>query len=381
MKAGPQVFQPRFTSHGFQYIEITGIDTPLPLADVQGVAISSVHDADGRLPDVERQGEPALVEPGLVQRRQLPHHADGLPAAERAHGLVGRHQRLLAHRDLRLERRPVPHAAHVRHARRPVRRPAGSPTSLPSAAASAACSGAVPASSCRGRSTCSTRTPALLERHYPAMVAYIELPGNDPRSEDGPEHRRHAGRLAGAAEQPAGQRVPRDRVPRATTWPSWRRSPTVLGKTADAIKYRDLADKRKAFFNATFVNADKKTLATGGSGFGGAHRAGCRARIPPRRHPDVVRRRTRTRRVQPRERAAPRSRTSPTTVDAREHRRRRGDAAGALADDRVHRDGVDQQGAVAERPVRAGVPAAAERPLSRRGSTPSTRARRRSGNA
>ena len=43
MRAGPQTFQPRFTSHGFQYVEITGIDGPLPLAAVQGVAISSVR--------------------------------------------------------------------------------------------------------------------------------------------------------------------------------------------------------------------------------------------------------------------------------------------------------------------------------------------------
>jgi len=42
MKAGSQVFQPRFTSPGYQYIEITGIDEPLPLAAVQGVAISSI---------------------------------------------------------------------------------------------------------------------------------------------------------------------------------------------------------------------------------------------------------------------------------------------------------------------------------------------------
>ncbi|HNY39257.1 MAG TPA: family 78 glycoside hydrolase catalytic domain [Bryobacteraceae bacterium] len=44
MKAGPQVFQPRFTSHGFQYVEVTGIDKPLPLEAVQGVAISSVRE-------------------------------------------------------------------------------------------------------------------------------------------------------------------------------------------------------------------------------------------------------------------------------------------------------------------------------------------------
>lgn len=43
MSGGTQVFQPHFTSHGFQYIEITGIDEPLPLNAVQGLSISSVH--------------------------------------------------------------------------------------------------------------------------------------------------------------------------------------------------------------------------------------------------------------------------------------------------------------------------------------------------
>ena len=38
MKAGPQTYQPRFTSHGFQYVEITGIDRPLPLAAAIGCA-------------------------------------------------------------------------------------------------------------------------------------------------------------------------------------------------------------------------------------------------------------------------------------------------------------------------------------------------------
>lgn len=42
MKEGNQVYQPKFTSHGFKYIEITGIDTPLPLDAVQSVAISSI---------------------------------------------------------------------------------------------------------------------------------------------------------------------------------------------------------------------------------------------------------------------------------------------------------------------------------------------------
>lgn len=43
MVDGKQTFEPRFTSHGFQYIEITGIENPLPLDAVNGVAISSVQ--------------------------------------------------------------------------------------------------------------------------------------------------------------------------------------------------------------------------------------------------------------------------------------------------------------------------------------------------
>ena len=42
MKEGDQVFQPRFTSRGYQYIEISGLKEALPLESVQGIAISSV---------------------------------------------------------------------------------------------------------------------------------------------------------------------------------------------------------------------------------------------------------------------------------------------------------------------------------------------------
>ena len=37
-----EVFSPRFTYHGFRYVEITGVDKPLPTEDVQAIAISSM---------------------------------------------------------------------------------------------------------------------------------------------------------------------------------------------------------------------------------------------------------------------------------------------------------------------------------------------------
>lgn len=52
----------------------------------------------------------------------------------------------------------------------------------------------------------------------------------------------------------------------------------MLGKSSDAAKYKALYEKRKAFFNATFVNAGKKTI--GIAGRGGFGRPGATAAPP-----------------------------------------------------------------------------------------------------
>lgn len=41
-KGGTEIIAPRFTYHGYRFIEISGIDKPLPLASVRGTVISSV---------------------------------------------------------------------------------------------------------------------------------------------------------------------------------------------------------------------------------------------------------------------------------------------------------------------------------------------------
>ena len=43
-KDGWQQYQPHFTSHGFRYVEITGVDQALPVAAVKGVVMSSIHE-------------------------------------------------------------------------------------------------------------------------------------------------------------------------------------------------------------------------------------------------------------------------------------------------------------------------------------------------
>jgi len=42
LKGGNEVIQPRFTFHGYRFIEITGIEKPLPIASVKGEVISSL---------------------------------------------------------------------------------------------------------------------------------------------------------------------------------------------------------------------------------------------------------------------------------------------------------------------------------------------------
>lgn len=43
-KDGDQVIEPRFTFHGYRYIEITGMDAALPLDAVEGIVISSIQE-------------------------------------------------------------------------------------------------------------------------------------------------------------------------------------------------------------------------------------------------------------------------------------------------------------------------------------------------
>lgn len=44
LKGGDEEIQPRFTFHGYRFVEITGIKEALPLEDVKGRALSSVHE-------------------------------------------------------------------------------------------------------------------------------------------------------------------------------------------------------------------------------------------------------------------------------------------------------------------------------------------------
>ncbi|GAB3742599.1 glycoside hydrolase family 78 protein [Spirosoma lituiforme] len=42
LKGGDELIQPRFTFHGYRYLELTGVDQAVPVADVKGLVISSI---------------------------------------------------------------------------------------------------------------------------------------------------------------------------------------------------------------------------------------------------------------------------------------------------------------------------------------------------
>jgi alpha-L-rhamnosidase len=120
----------------------------------------------------------------------------------------------------------------------------------------------------------------LLERHYPAMVAYMAYLETtiDPKtglSSDG-----QLGDWLGPQNNALGSAFLVTAY-HAFSLDIMAKVASILGKPADAAKYRDQYDKRKAYFNATFVNAEKKTLATGGGGMDGGQRGAATPGAPP----------------------------------------------------------------------------------------------------
>jgi alpha-L-rhamnosidase len=103
----------------------------------------------------------------------------------------------------------------------------------------------------------------LLERHYPAMAAYMAYLETtiDPKtglSSDG-----QLGDWLGPQNNALGSAFLVTAY-HAFSLEIMAKAAGLLGKTADAAKYRAEYEKRKAYFNATFVGAEKKTLAPAG---------------------------------------------------------------------------------------------------------------------
>ncbi|MGD0775255.1 MAG: family 78 glycoside hydrolase catalytic domain [Candidatus Solibacter sp.] len=280
MKAGSQVFQPRFTSHGYQYIEITGIDKPLPPEAVQGVAISSVRELTA---DYKTSSEKVnrlwsnLVWSNIDNFLTIP---TDCPQRNERMGWSG---------DINVFSRTATYISTAdqfltRHmyAMRDVQAASGRFTDV--APVGGGFGGVLWGSAgivVPWETYLQYNDVALLERHYPAMAAYMDYLETtiDPKtglSSDG-----QLGDWLGPQNNALGSPF------LSTAYHAYdlgimAKVAEILGKSGDAAKYRGMYEKRKAFFNATFVNAERKTLGTGGGrgGRGGPGGAGGRGGAP-----------------------------------------------------------------------------------------------------
>jgi alpha-L-rhamnosidase len=269
MKAGSQVFQPRFTSHGYQYIEITGVPAPLPLEAVQGVAISSIRELTA---DYKTSSEKVnrlwsnLVWSSIDNFLTIP---TDCPQRNERMGWSG---------DINVFSRTATYVSNAdqfltRHmyAMRDVQAASGRFTDV--APIGGGFGGVLWGSAgivVPWEAYLQYKDVGLLERHYPAMAAYIDYLETtiDPKtglSSDG-----QLGDWLGPQNNALGSAF------LVTAYHAYdlgimAKVAEVLDKHDDAAKYRGMYEKRKAFFNTTFLNGEKKTLATGGGrgGFGG----------------------------------------------------------------------------------------------------------------
>jgi alpha-L-rhamnosidase len=267
MKDGPQVFQPRFTSRGYQYIEITGIDAPLPIENVEGVTISSVLDLTA---DYHTSNEKVnqlwsnLVWSNIDNFLTLP---TDCPQRNERMGWSG---------DISVFSRTATYVSNSdqflrRHmlAMRDVQRSSGKFTDI--APIGGGFGGVLWGSAgitVPWEAYQQFKDEGLLEEHYNAMVDYIDYLEGTLDPETGVTTDGQLGDWLGPQNNQLG-------TPFLTTayhvFDLWimKQVAGLLGKQEDAARFGEMYRERRDFFNRTFIDEDGKTLALiTGRGFG-----------------------------------------------------------------------------------------------------------------
>jgi alpha-L-rhamnosidase len=258
MRAGKQTFEPRFTSHGYQFIEISGLDAPLAAAQVQALVISSVRaitaSYESSNPKVNKLWSNILwsnVDNFLSVPTDCPQRNERMGWSGDI-SVFSRTATYLSNADPFLQR-------HLR-ALRDTQQPSGRFADI--APVGGGFGGVLWGSA-------GITIPwelyqqyadvGALQEHYPAMVHYIEylattIDPNTGLSSDailgdwlGPQNKQ----LGQAFLATAYHILDLDIVARVAV---------VLGRQDDAARFRKMYSDRKAFFNKTFVNPDHQTL-------------------------------------------------------------------------------------------------------------------------
>jgi alpha-L-rhamnosidase len=267
MKDGQQTFQPKFTSRGYQYIEITGIEAALPLAAVQGVVISSVlqltADYETSNPRINKLWS-NLVWSNVDNFLSIP---TDCPQRNERMGWSG-DINVFAHTSTYISNSDQFLKRHM-YAMRDVQTPAGRFTDI--APVGGGFGGVLWGSAgivVAWQAYLQYNNITLLQEHYDAMVKYIDYLSTTINKDTGISSDQALGDWLGPQNNKLGQAF------LVTAYHIYDLSimtevAKVLGKTSDAERFTKLHAERKAFFNSKFVNADHKTLGLIGGGRGG----------------------------------------------------------------------------------------------------------------
>lgn len=268
MKDGAQVFQPKFTSRGYQLIEITGIDEPLPLEAVEGVAISSILDLTAEYNTSNSKVNQLwsnlcwsnvdnflTIPTDCPQRNERMGWSGDISVFSRTATYVSNSNQFLR-----------------RHmfAMRDVQKESGKFTDV--APIGGGFGGVLWGSAgitVPWEAYQQYNDVAMLEEHYDAMVAYIDYLETTLDPETGITSDGQLGDWLGPQNNALG-------TPYLTTAYHvfdlyiMKNVAEVLGKEEDASRFEEMYQERKAFFNKTFINEEGKTLGLvgGGRGFG-----------------------------------------------------------------------------------------------------------------
>ncbi len=269
MKDGQQVFQPHFTSRGYQYIEITGIDEALPLESVKGIAISSILELTAGYetsnPKVNQLWS-NLVWSNIDNFLTIP---TDCPQRNERMGWSG---------DISVFSHTATYLSNVdqfltRHmyAMRDVQSAAGRFTDV--APVGGGFGGVLWGSAgivVPWEDYLQYKDLSLLEMHYPAMVSYMNYLETTIDAKTGISSDGQLGDWLGPQNNQLGTAFLTSAY-HTYDLGIMEKVAGILGKNSDAGKYKSMYEKNKAFFNTTFVNADKKTIGLigGRRGFGG----------------------------------------------------------------------------------------------------------------
>jgi len=266
-KAGMNIIRPRFTFHGYRYIEISGVDTPPDLKDVRGLVISSVRETTAAYETSNEKvnrlfdnilwslyGNFLSIPTDCPQRNERMGWSGDISVFSRtATYLAGVNQffrrHLMAMRDTQNSNGRFGDVAPVGGGFGGV------------LWGSAGMTVAWEAYEQYG-------DVEILKEHYNSMVAYIDYLAGTLSKETGISSDGALGDWLGPQNNQLGQAFLTPRHIMFSTW-IMTRTAEIIGKNEDAARFRKMYQERKDFFNEKFVNPDHRTLGLiGGGGFG-----------------------------------------------------------------------------------------------------------------